>query len=61
LNYGIDDTLVSSVLEEFSFALIDFQASWMERSRMPQAWTHGGRYESMGDTIVQLRGPFCSG
>jgi hypothetical protein len=20
-----------------------------------------GRYESMGDTIVQLRGPFCSG
>jgi hypothetical protein len=60
LNYGIADTLVSSVLEEFSFASIDFQAGWMERSRL-QAWTHGGPYQSTGDTIVQLRGPFCSG
>jgi hypothetical protein len=37
LDYSIDDTFVSSVLEEVSFALIDFQASWMEKSRMPQA------------------------
>jgi len=61
LDYGIGDTFVSSVLEQASFALIDFQASSMEKSRMPQARTHGSRYESMGDTIVQLRGPFCSG
>ena len=37
LDHGIGDTFVSSVLEEVSFALIDFQASWMEKSRMPQA------------------------
>jgi hypothetical protein len=37
LDYGIGDTFVSSVLESVSFALIDFQASWMEKSRMPQA------------------------
>jgi len=29
LDYGIGDTFVSSALEEVSFALIDFQASWM--------------------------------
>jgi hypothetical protein len=29
LDYGIGDTFVSSVLEEVSFALIDFQASRM--------------------------------
>jgi hypothetical protein len=37
LDYAIGDTFVSSVLEEVSFAWIDFQASWMEKSRMPQA------------------------
>jgi hypothetical protein len=61
LDHGIGDTFVSSVLEGVSFALIDFQASRMEKSRMPQASTHGSRYQSMGDTIVQLRGSFCSG
>ena len=61
LDHSIDDTFVSSVLEEVSFASIDFQASSVEKSRMPQAGTRGSRYESIGDTIVQLRGPFCSG
>jgi hypothetical protein len=37
LDDGIGDTFVSSVLKEVSFASIDFQASWMEKSRMPQA------------------------
>jgi hypothetical protein len=37
LDYGIGDTFVSRALEEVSFALIHFQASWMENSRMPQA------------------------
>jgi hypothetical protein len=35
LDYGIGDTFVPSVLE-VSFALIDFRASRMEGSRMPQ-------------------------
>jgi hypothetical protein len=37
LDHGIGDTFVSSVLEEVSFASIDFQAGSMEKSRMPQA------------------------
>jgi hypothetical protein len=37
LDYGIGDTFVSGVLEDVSFALIDFQASWMVKSRLPQA------------------------
>jgi hypothetical protein len=46
---GIDDTFVSSMREDVSFAPIDFQ-DWLN-----------SRYESMGDTIVQLRGAFGSG
>ena len=61
LDHSIGDTFVSSVLEGVSFSLIDFQIGRMEKSRMPQASTRGSRYQSMGDTIVQLRGSFCSG
>ena len=32
MDYSIDDTFVSSVLEKVSFALIDFQAGWMEKA-----------------------------
>jgi hypothetical protein len=62
LDYGIDDTFVSSVKEEVSFALIDFQdepdgekpyASGIEDTAVD---TKVG-----GNTIVQLRVPFCSG
>jgi hypothetical protein len=60
LDHGIGATFVSSVLEG-AFALIDFWATWMEKSRMRQASTHDSRYKGMGNTIVQLRGPFCSG
>jgi hypothetical protein len=49
LDDGIAHTFVSTVREEVSSALIDFQ-DWLN-----------SRYEGMGDTIVQLRGPFCSG
>jgi hypothetical protein len=33
LDEGIDDTFLSSVREEVSFALIDFRTNWMEKSR----------------------------
>jgi len=39
LDDGIDDTLVSSVEEEVSFALIDFQYQQHAESRMPQIKT----------------------
>jgi hypothetical protein len=61
LDHGVGDTFVSSVLEEVSFASIDFQASSTDKRRTLHAGTRGSRYKSMGDTIVQLRGPPCSG
>jgi hypothetical protein len=61
LDDSIEDTFVSSVLEEVSFCLDRFSGQLQQESRIAQEGTHGNRYESMGDTIVQLRGPFCSG
>jgi hypothetical protein len=61
LDQSIDDTFVSDAREEVFFALIDFETVWMERSRMPHAHVHRRRYESIGNTIVQLRSPFSSG
>jgi hypothetical protein len=37
LDDGIDDTIVSSVREEVSLALIDFQDELDRENRMPQA------------------------
>ena len=36
LDHGIGDTFVSSVVEEVSFASIDFQASSMEKAVCPR-------------------------
>jgi hypothetical protein len=61
LDEGIGDTFVSGARRGVSFALIGFQDQLDAESLMPEAQRHCGRYESVGDTIVQLRGPFCSG
>jgi hypothetical protein len=55
LDDGIGDTFVSSVLENVSFAWIDFQASWMEKSRNASGMNTRQSIES----TVQLRGSFC--
>jgi hypothetical protein len=61
LDDGIDFTSESSVGEEVFFALIDFQGCRDGERRRPKAWRHCNRYESMGNTMVQLRGPLSSG
>jgi hypothetical protein len=49
LDDGIDDTFVS---------VCGIPRQWV----LVHVWLlQRSRYESMGDTIVQLRGPYCSG
>jgi hypothetical protein len=61
LDDGIDDTFVSSVREEVSFALIDFQDQLDGERPYAPGMTLRSRHKSMDNTIVQLRGPSCSG
>jgi hypothetical protein len=56
-DHGIGDTFVSSVLVEVFFRFDRFSGWMEEKSGMPQVSTQRSRYQSMGDTIVQLRGP----
>jgi hypothetical protein len=60
LDDSIDNTFVSSVRQKISFDwFVQDQLNGEERT--PQAPRHCSRYESLGNTIVQLRGPFGSG
>jgi hypothetical protein len=57
LDNGIDDTFVSSVREEVSFASIDFQDSLDGEKPYASGLKTLQSNENMGNTIVQLRGP----
>ncbi|MFY9676669.1 MAG: hypothetical protein WB817_15530 [Terriglobales bacterium] len=61
MDYGIGDTFVSSVLKGVCFALIDFPGSLDGEKPYDSGMIQGSRYQSVANTIVQLRSPFCSG